>query len=222
MRSYAIAFLLLAFAGRMPGQQAPSGAIDKDSRMTVELEHALDVSKLKAGDKFTARLNDHVKSEGKIIVPYTKGKIVGHVVEVQPPTKDNPQSRLVLAFDKITIKGGGEMPVTAVIVKLEPHQNYLLSSSSSSVPTSGDNPTARAAGPMRDSNGQPVIPAHAPISRQGATAQALQFQFSGMEGVDLATDSATQLSAFTSSEKKPLRINEWTKFVLRLNSPQQQ
>lgn len=222
MRSYAIAFLLLAFAGLMPGQQAPIGVIDKDSRMTVELEHALDVSKLKVGDRFTAQLHDHVKSDGKIIVPYNKGKIVGHVVEIQTPTKDNLQSRLVLAFDKIVIKGGGELPVTAVIVKLEPHHNYLLSNSSSSVPTSGDNAAARAAGPMRDSNGQPVIPAHAPISRQGPTTQALQSQFSGMEGVELATDFAAQTTTLTSSEKKPLRIDDWCKFVLRLNSPQQQ
>jgi hypothetical protein len=219
MRKYAVVFLLLACVGWMPGQQPPV-TIDKDSRMVVELDHALDVKKLKAGDTFTARLCDHVKSNGKIIVPYTKGKIVGHVAQVQAPTKDDNLSRLVLAFDKITIKGGGELPVTGVIVRLELHHNFLLSNSSSSVPTSGDNPIARAAGPRTDSNGNPVVAPHGPISQPGPVPLDSGRQFSGMEGVELAQNSVAQTSEFTSSDKKGLRIGEWTRFTLRLNSPQ--
>ncbi len=214
MRGYAIAILLLVLAGRMPGQQS-NAAIDKDSRLVVELEHALDIKKLKVGDKFTARLMDHVKSEGKIIVPYTKGKIIGHVAEVQAPSKDNTQSRLVLAFDKITIKGGGELPVTALIAAVAPYEHLPLSGSS--VPTSGDNPVARAAGPRTDSNGNAVIPAHAPTSRPGPVEIR---QSSGMEGVELTQDHAAQTTEIIAA-KKPLRIDEWSKFILVVNSPQQ-
>ena len=58
----------------------------------------IDVRKAHVGGIFADQAMGSVRSGDKVILPQ-KTIIVGHVVEAKPRTKDNPESRLTIAFD---------------------------------------------------------------------------------------------------------------------------
>jgi hypothetical protein len=121
-----IALGLLSFAGNSQ-QPAPSSAppptpakteIAPGTLIQVEITSDVDVKKVHAGDTFRTRLWEDVRSGDKVVLPQ-KTIIVGHVVEAQPRTKDNPESRLTVAFDKALLKDGSELPFHGVVVRVE-------------------------------------------------------------------------------------------------------
>jgi len=124
--------------------QQPSSDAPRQHVISGELTHAIDAKKAKVGDNVTLRLVNHIYSNGKIIVPYTKGKVIGHISEVRPATKENPESMVAIEFDRIEVKGGGDLPITATIQSMTPPDHHMIRHSSG-IPTSGDDPMARAA-----------------------------------------------------------------------------
>ena len=168
------------------------------------------------GDKVTLRLVNNVMSNGKIIVPYRKGKVVGHISEVRPPTKQNAQSMVAIEFDKIEVKGGGDLSIAATIESMTPPDHHMIRHPNG-IPTSGDNPSERAAGPMVDSNGHPVLPLPAPLSQPGPHAAASDDKSSGMDDVLLERNPETHTTAITSS-KKSLWIESDTRMRLSASS----
>jgi hypothetical protein len=96
--------------------QAPTAAqikIDPGTLIQVEMNSDIDVKKAHAGDIFRTRLWDAVRNGDKIILPQ-KTIVVGHVVEAQRRTKDNPESKLTITFDKAVFKDGSELPLRVV------------------------------------------------------------------------------------------------------------
>ena len=87
--------------------------------MYAELSKTLDAKKAKAGDPVTARLLADVVSHGKIVAR-RDSKLIGHVTEAQPYTKENPESRLGIVFDKVILKGGQEVPVRSMLLAMRP------------------------------------------------------------------------------------------------------
>lgn len=101
--------------------QAPAAAqikIDPGTLIQVEMNSDVDVKKAHAGDIFRTRLWVDVRSGEKVILPQ-KTVVVGHVVEAQPRTKDNPESRLTIAFDKAVLKDGSELPLRGVVARVQ-------------------------------------------------------------------------------------------------------
>ena len=84
----------------------------------VEMNSDVDVKKVHAGDIFRTRLWEAVRSGDKVILPQ-KTIVVGHVVEAQPRTKDNPESKLTIAFDKAVLKDGSELPLHGVVARVQ-------------------------------------------------------------------------------------------------------
>jgi len=212
VRTYCVALMLLPVLVPGLAAQQPSSDAPRHHVISGELTHAIDAKKAKVGDKVTLRLVNHIYSNGKIIVPYTKGKVIGHISEVRPATKENPESMVAIEFDRIEVKGGGDLPITATIQSMTPPDHHMIRHSSG-IPTSGDDPMARAAGPMVDSNGQQVLPLPAPLSQPGPRAAASDEKPSGIDDVRFEASPAAHTTVITSS-KKSLWIESDTKIKL--------
>src|SRR5579864_8404553 len=96
VRIYCLALMLLPILGSGLAVQQSSSDAPREDIISGELTHAIDAKKAKVGDKVTLRLVNHIYSNGKIIVPYTKGKVIGHLSEVRPATKENPESMVAI------------------------------------------------------------------------------------------------------------------------------
>src|SRR6185312_6758914 len=73
------------------------------------------------GDPVEARLTQDVKAGGKVVL-HRGAKLVGHVSEAQARSKDNPESRLGIVFDKAAGKHGEEFAFRAVVMAIAPAQ----------------------------------------------------------------------------------------------------
>lgn len=217
MRTCRLALMLLSLLGYGLTAQQPSSEAPRDHVISGELAHAIDAKKAKVGDKVILRLVDSVSSNGKIIVPYRKGKVIGHISKVQPPTKENPQSMVAIEFDKIEVKGGSDLPIVATIRTMIPPDHHMLNHPGG-IPTSGDDPVARAAGPMVDSNGRTVLPDHAPLTQRGPRAAANdENNYSGIDGIRLEPNPETH-STVISSSRKSLYVESDTRIRLSASS----
>lgn len=125
--------LQAAQAGNAPG-------LEDGSVLYAELSKTVDAKKAKAGDPVTAVLLADVLSHGKIVAR-SDSKLVGHVTEAQPHSKDNPESRLGIVFDKMVLKGGQEIPFTSVLMALRPAPRLQVESMSAPAPP-GTNPAS--------------------------------------------------------------------------------
>jgi hypothetical protein len=120
------------------GADAP--ALEDGSILYAELSKTVDAKKAKAGDPVNAVLLADVLSHGKIVAR-RDSKLVGHVTEAQPHSKDNPESRLGIVFDRVALKGGQEIPFTSVLMALRPAPRLQVESMSAPAPP-GTNPAS--------------------------------------------------------------------------------
>jgi hypothetical protein len=116
------------------------GGLEDGSILYAELSKTVDAKKAKAGDPVTAVLLANVLSHGKIVAR-RDSKLVGHVTEAQPHSKDNPESRLGMVFEKVILKGGQEIPITSVLMALRPAPRLQVESMSGPAPP-GVNPAS--------------------------------------------------------------------------------
>src|SRR5712691_847377 len=85
-------------------------------QLAAQLENTLDARHAKVGDRVVLKTTQAIKQNGEVIVP--KGsRLIGHVTDVQQRTKDDNQSVIGIAFDRLQ-KGSNEFPITATIVSI--------------------------------------------------------------------------------------------------------
>jgi len=124
-----------------------SAALPSGTTMNAELSQPVDARKNKPGDPVTAKMTEATKSEGKVVIP--KGsKLVGHVTECKPRSKDEKESSLGIVFDKAILKNGEEVPLNVSIRALAAAQTAAASS-----PGSDELSTGGAAGSAHSSGG---------------------------------------------------------------------
>jgi len=122
------------------GSAGASATLDDGSLLYAELSKTVDAKKAKAGDPVSAVLIADVLSHGKIVAR-RDSKLVGHVTEAQPHSKDTPESRLGIVFDKVILKGGQEIPFVSVLMSLSPAPRLQVESMSAPAPP-GTNPAS--------------------------------------------------------------------------------
>src|SRR5512142_2721587 len=127
-----------AYAQQASQAAAAPGGLEDGSILYAELSKTVDAKKAKAGDPVTAVLLADVLSHGKIVAR-RDAKLVGHVTEAQPHSKDVPESRLGFVFDKVVLKGGQEIPFSAALIALRPAPRLQVESMSAPAPP-GTNP----------------------------------------------------------------------------------
>ncbi|MGZ4859179.1 MAG: hypothetical protein ACXV8M_06455 [Candidatus Angelobacter sp.] len=128
--------------------------LENGSILYAELLKTVDAKKAKVGDPVTAVLVADVLSHGKIAIRHDS-KLLGHVTEVQTHSKETPESRLGIVFDKVILKGG-EVPFQSVLLAIRPAEHPAFD-----VP--------RAPSPLSNSAQEPMQNGHYP-SPQGTNS----------------------------------------------------
>ncbi len=112
------------FSQTPAADQASSAQIAAGTQIPAELSKSLDAHKNKPGDPVNAKIAQDLLSNGKVVIPRDT-KIVGHVTEATAKGKGEPGSTLGVAFDKMMLKGGREIPLTATIQALAKPQQQV-------------------------------------------------------------------------------------------------
>jgi hypothetical protein len=212
---------------------APANQLASGTVISAELSKSLDAKKLKANDKVEARTSMDLLSRGQILVP-RNAKIIGHVTEAKARSKDSPDSRVGIAFDRILLKDGRELPLQAAVQALG--RPLLLGPSiNRNDSASMDSPTGIAQGGVGQRGtmaGVPVTappqyPSQYPDRRPGSTspddAPPLGSTVSplsptshgvvGMKGYSLtASDQASVVSSSTDN----VHLDSGTQLILRV------
>src|SRR5882724_7692060 len=137
-------------ATTLPTAPAPVH-MENGSILYAELSKTVDAKKAKVGDPVNAVLVADVVSHGKIVVRHDS-ELIGHVTEVKPHTKETPESRLGIVFDRVITKDG-EVPFQSLLLAIRPAERVVVD-----VP--------QAPSPMPNSATQPMQTGHYP-SPQG-------------------------------------------------------
>jgi hypothetical protein len=116
LRSKAIAF-------QTASPQAPAG-LETGSILYAELTKTVDAKKAKVGDPVSAVLTADVLAHGKIVLRHDS-KLVGHVTEAQVHTKEAPESRLGIVFDKAITKSG-DIPFQSLLLAIRPGERPVV------------------------------------------------------------------------------------------------
>jgi hypothetical protein len=231
--TFLTAFLWAAIAATQTSN--PSG-LARDTMLQTELAKTIDAKNAKPGDEVTARLTQDVLAKGKVILP-RGSKVMGHVSEAQGHSKEHPESRLVVIFDKIAVKGGQEMASSFIIAAVAPPvalQQASLRDNNLGVPQSmgskgnlsggavaGTPATAGtdARDPARADTSSPRINAESGSGNAEPSAQGVLNSASrgviGMEGLSLDSNASSAPASILRSTKKNVKLESGTQLLLQ-------
>ena len=214
---------------QVSGPRAQSqGGIPAGSVIAAELSKSIDAKKAKTGDKVEAKVVMDLLSQGKVVIP-RNSKVLGHVVEAKAHSKDSAGSTLSIAFDRIALKGGGELPFQSRIQAIgRPLQMAAMpdssamgdpsvsasSQSSVSVGMGGAAPrTSGGAAPgsypgASPSSADPTIAPEKGPAPLGPNSEGVV----GIKGLELKSDAQ---SSVISSDKDNVKLESGTQIILR-------
>src|ERR1051325_12168408 len=118
---------------RTADDAAQSQLLENGTIMYLELSKSVDARKARPGDEVRASLLADVVSHGKIVLRQD-ARLIGHVTEAQAFSKDKPESRLAIVFDKIMGKGGQEMTFNSVLLAIRPAPRLQVTTMSGPAP----------------------------------------------------------------------------------------
>lgn len=114
-----------------------------------ELVTRIDAKKAKAGEPVVIKTTEKAATANGVVIP--KGsKILGHITDVQPHTKQNPNAKVTLQFDKAELKSGQTLPIRSVIESVAP---ATTASNSGMSPFAGGMPAAGGGTPAGSPTG---------------------------------------------------------------------
>src|SRR6202049_2718627 len=122
MKFRAIAAAVTSFVASCALAQTPSAAPvqpDGSLAVVVQINRDLNVKKLKAEDRITARGLQDLIAGGKVVIP-RNSKLIGRVAEAQATSQADSVARLALVFERVDLKGGGSLSVHGVIQAVAP------------------------------------------------------------------------------------------------------
>ena len=205
--------LVLASSSAISQQPATSTAPDADSItgpiIQVEMNSDIDVKKAHAGDIFKTRVWEDVRSGDKVVLPQ-KTIIIGHVVAAQPRTKENPDSRLTIAFDKAILKNGSELPLHGIVERVELSQMAVAAATDRNSPSynQGFNPGSTTNIAMPNSGGadqQQIAPGPTYIRDSSI---ALRGDASGNTALTSTTKAEVKLKHFATLDVRVTKIGQ--------------
>jgi len=237
-------------ASSPPAQQRPQAQpaetqrimrIAPGSVLPVSLTKTIDAKKAKAGDEVVAKVTQDMKSNSGDVILAKDTKVMGHVTEAQPRSKDEKESQLGIMFDHAVAKNGTEMMMPMSIQAIVGQQNNNGSQNGQNSPTNGSSPAAQpTSGASSNSAGRPGMSGSSSSSPSYPSASAptasstpsdtqtstgarppITSQTEGVIGIsDLKlTPSAANSSqgSLMSSDKNNVKIESGTMMLLRVN-----
>ena len=222
-----------AASSAAPATAAP--AADKlaaGTIVSVELSKSLDARKSKANDRIEAKTSMDLLMHGQIVIP-RNAKILGHVTEAKAHSKDSPNSTVGIAFDRVLMKNGRELPLQAAVQAIaRPLQPALafssddpMSPASAGIASASQDQRAAMAGVpgqppassatlyppgsapgSRSENGTPPSSSVSPL---GPTSKGVI----GMKGLSLNTSGPASV---VSSNTENVHLDSGTQLILRV------
>lgn len=200
--------------------RVPAGTV-----MVAELSKSLDAKKVKAGATVEARTTMDLLSHGQIVVPRNT-KILGHVTQAQARTKESHNSMVAIAFDRMSMKDGRELPIQAVIQAVGPPlQQAMLSTEGAPAGPSGGVPSSPPMGRGSEPGGMPSGGGGYPTGGQppdntsavGSTVPALGPSSHGVIGMrQLKLNAPEKGPSVVSSDSENVHLSGGTQLVLKV------
>jgi hypothetical protein len=195
----------------------------------VELAKSVEAKKAQVGDEVMARTLDDLLSNNKDGLAPKGCKVLGHVVEVSPRQGDSA-SVLGIAFDKMVLKNGTEVPLKASVQAIGTPESSTVAGNYEPMGGTGNGggispmPSGGRGGygaPAPDTSMPGNVSATGTASPAADSATAIHGQLSpsaqgvvGMSGVSLST-GASQDSRL-SSQKHNVKLDSGTQMILRV------
>src|SRR6266576_1787518 len=200
----------------------------------TQLSKSVDAKKAKPGDKVEAKTTMDLLSHGQVVIPRDT-KVIGHVTEAKPHSKESPESSVGLSFDRISLKDGRELPMRSSVQAIGRSLNSFASPGadtagaapggmpSSGAPdthgsmggTSGGSSRPSGSGGSYPSSNPPQTPSGASPSAAGSPGAVLDPHSQGVIGIKgLQLNSSGQASV-VSSDSNNVHLDSGTQLVLR-------
>jgi len=226
----------VAQAAPSPEGSAVPAMVAPGTVIAAELAKSLDARKAKAGDEVVARVSQDLLAHGEIVIP-RGSKIVGHVTSVKGRDKGETQSEIGLAFEKVALKNGREIPLSISIQALGKPVSYVSaidSATPGSVSGSASGSIGGSAGPgMGSANAGPgtapsngnagdypgggVYPPEANQTSPSMQAHGqLPLSAQGVQGMPEYSLAAAPQGSVVSSDKKNVKLDSGTQILLRV------
>lgn len=199
---------------------APKFQFSSGALLRAALDKTIDVKKAKVGDVVVVKLTDEIKWNGTVLA--AKGaKITGHITQDAQHQGQSP-SVLGIAFDKLTLNDGSDVPFKAVIQALG-----FPDESTSDQAVAGGIPGSRgpAPGQVGGSGGTLGQPSAYPGGRMPSAGSAgsdtppakLSPSAKGVVGIPGASlSTGANEDSVISSEKHNLKLENGAQMILRV------
>lgn len=195
----------IAFQAASP--EAPA-RLETGSILYAELTKTVDAKKAKVGDPVSAVLTADVLAHGKIVVRHDS-KLVGHVTEVQVHTKEAPESRLGIVFDKAITKAG-EVPFQSLLLAIRPAEHPVVEIPNAPSPMSNS-----AQQPMQSNPSTPVPRVNRTIGDENSNHRSMPV--TGATDIDgLSLNSPAGGAQAIVSRQRTVKLESGVKIELRV------
>jgi hypothetical protein len=199
----------------------------------VVLVKNVDAKKNKVGEEVTTTIVEDLRSQGQVIVP-KNSVVVGHITRIQARSKEDPQSQIAIVFDRLVIKGGTEIPLSASIQAVAAPEI---------APSNDSEQSGTGYGEMGGSMGGTVAGSGGRGSPSGGGARggtatgaassigsltdksngsrglsAASHGVVGIKGLSLSTQGETSQDSVIISDRQNVHLEHGTQFVLRVKA----
>ncbi len=180
----------------------------------VELAKPVDAKKAKVGDEVVAKTMDNVLSDKNDVLAPKGSSVLAHVAEVSQRQVESP-STLGIAFDKIVLKNGTDLPFKAAIQAIG-RPDLSAAPANEPLPQSGGGAPTMSPGHDPGSYGGSMGRGDVPAGADSATgplppnAQGVV----GLSGMSLSAGSAED--SLISSQKRNVKLDSGTQMILRV------
>jgi hypothetical protein len=201
-------------------QAAPTPVrLENGSILYAELSKTVDAGKAKVGDPVMAVLLADILSHGKIVIRHDS-KLVGHVTEVRPHSKEVPESRLGIVFDKVILKDG-EVLFQSLLLAIRPAERPAFDVPAPPPPRRGS-----AVSPMQDNRSPQGADGTPPTgSPLGAEVHSHDRELAGTGPTDIDGLSLSSLAGGSAgtivSTQRTVKLESGVRIELRVTAPGQ-
>jgi hypothetical protein len=205
---------LLSLSCIASAAQTATVRLENGSILYAELTKTVDAKKAKVGDPVSAVLVTDVLAHGKIVVRHD-AKLLGHVTEAQIHSKETPESRLGIVFDKVITKDG-EVPFESKLLAIRPAERlaFDVPRAPSAMSNSAQEPMQRQSPSPQGSN----VPRRAnPSLSDPMKSRDREIAQTGPTDIDgLSLSSAANGAQTIVSTQRTVRLESGVKVELRI------
>jgi hypothetical protein len=185
----------------------------KMSAGVARLEKKVDAKNAKVGDPVTAKLMNAIPCEDGTTLP-KDGLLSGHVVEVQP-SQNKGDSKLVLLFDQIVVKGKAPIAVKVTLLGLIPPPVLGPDTTTGNRATDQEGVPA-AQGGLRNGPAGASTPAAQTRAPQSLPNGSPKPDYSAVPGVTLTGTIQDPNSGTLTSTGKNAKLEMWTELQIAI------